>query len=137
MDEPAAPPATARVGPHTKRFLAAFYALAAVWGYRNLWPDDHSRLDFPFALLFAVSLGWWAVVDALRRGHPIPMLAKPWFYLFAGLLVPLYVVWSRGWRGIGWVLFHAFFWYVAATVSMYASYFLLTTFASSTGEPRP
>jgi hypothetical protein len=38
--------------------------------------------------------------------------------VFAVLLVPAYVVWSRGWRGILWVTLHAVLWYVVAIAVM-------------------
>jgi len=64
-------------------------------------------------------LGWWAIVDARRRRHPIPLLARPWFVLLAGLVVPVYVVWSRRWAGVGWVVLHGVIWQLLATVSMH------------------
>jgi hypothetical protein len=65
-----------------------------------------------------ISLGCWALADSKGRRQPIPMLARPWFFLLAALLIPGYVIWSRGWRGVGWVLLHGIGWYALATIVM-------------------
>jgi hypothetical protein len=116
----AAQPPPAWRGPrHTRWFLVTFYALAVVWGVRNVRHAEPSGLDLLVPLALAAALGWWAIVDARRRRHPIPVLARPWFFLLAGLVVPGYVLWSRGWRGVGLVALHAALWYALATVAMH------------------
>jgi len=104
---------------HTRWFLAVFYAIAIAWGVRSIWRGMFSLVDsiVPFAL--AVGLGTWAIVDARHRGRPIPFLAQPWFILF-GFAVPLYVVWSRRWRGLGWVILHGAGWCVVSMMSAMA-----------------
>src|SRR5438132_4247610 len=102
---------------HTLRFLAAFYGLALVPGIRRLYYWEPSFLDLLVPIAFVIALGWWAVVDASVRRHPIPILARPWFFLFGWLLVPGYVVWSRGWRGVLWIVLHCFGWYALATAT--------------------
>ena len=114
-----ASPAAARQFRHTYWFLWVYYTIAAVWGLREIWPHVPSRIDLLFPLVFAVALGSWAVVDARRRRHPIPMLARPWFFFFALLAVPAYVVWSREWRGVGWVALNAVLFYALATAVMH------------------
>jgi len=47
-------------------------------------------------------------------------LSQQWFFLAAGLLVPVYVIWSRGWRGVGYVALHSVLGYLLATVCMNA-----------------
>jgi hypothetical protein len=96
--------------------LIGFYALAAIWGILTVKPSQASILDLLFPIVFAICLGSWAVIDARRRRHPIPMSAQPWFILFAGVVVPGYVIWSRGWRGLGWLALHAFLWFLLATI---------------------
>ena len=50
--------------------------------------------------------------------RPIPAMSHHWFVLLAGLLVPGYIIWSRGWRGAGWVMLHGFLWYASATIAL-------------------
>lgn len=92
--------------------MLAFYALAVVWGMRNVWFWLPSLLDLIVPVACLICLGAWAIADARRRRHPIPILSRPWFFLMAWLLVPGYVVWNRGWRGAGWVALHAALGYV-------------------------
>jgi hypothetical protein len=122
LEQPTTPlPPTAASGFwHTLWFLIAFYTLSVVWGVRNIRFREPSDLDLLMPVAFAICLGWWAIVDARRRGGPIPVLARPWFFLLAGVVVPGYVIWSRRWRGVGWVVLHAALWFVLATVAMHA-----------------
>jgi hypothetical protein len=104
---------------HTLWLLAIFYAIAIVWGVRSVYQSEPSVLDFLVPLANAICLGAWAIVDARRRKHPIPMSAQPWFVFLAIVLVPAYVVWSRGWRGLAWLLLHVMLWFLVATISLY------------------
>jgi hypothetical protein len=104
---------------HTRWFLVAFYALAVVWGVRNVRFWEPSALDQLIPIALAICLGWWAIVDARRRRHPIPMLARPWFFLLAGLVVPGYVIWSRRWRGAVWVILLGILWFGLGTIVMH------------------
>lgn len=69
-------------------------------------------------LVFNVGLGWWAIHDSIVRGHPIPFFSRSWFIVFPGLLVPLYVIWSRGWRGAALLIGHLMAWYAVCFVIM-------------------
>jgi hypothetical protein len=102
---------------HTRRFLVAYYLLAELWGMRNIWFWESSALDYFVPIALAVALGWWAVVDAKRRGRPIPMVAQPWFVLFAVPLVPAYVIWTWRWRGVGWLVLHTALWIALTTLA--------------------
>lgn len=104
---------------HTRWFLVAFCALAAAWGIRNIWFWEPSRLDLLVPIALAICLGCWAVEDARRLRHPLPVLARPWFFLLAVVVVPGYVIWSRRWRGVGWVALHTALWYALATAVMH------------------
>jgi hypothetical protein len=106
--------------PHTIRFLTAFYALALVRGLRNLYYGQPSLLDLLVPIAFMIALGWWALVDARVRGHPIPLLAQSWFFLFAWFLVPVYFVWSRGWPAVSWIVLNCIGWYAMATATWLA-----------------
>jgi hypothetical protein len=103
---------------HSRLLLTFYYLLAELWGIRSIWYWEPSVLDFVVPSALAVALGWWAVVDAKRRGRPIPMFAQSWFVLLAPILVPAYLVWSRRWRGVGYLALHAALWYALATVTM-------------------
>jgi hypothetical protein len=113
-------PAPAPPWGHTLRFLAAYYSLAALSGAMGVVQAELVRTNLAMNAVLAFAMGWWAIVDARRRKHPIPMTSRDWFVLFALLLVPAYVIWSRGWRGVGWLALHALLGYGAAVVTLYA-----------------
>ncbi|QEL19571.1 hypothetical protein [Limnoglobus roseus] len=121
LHQPTAPPKFR----HTRWFLIAFYALAVGLGVRSIRPSDPSAFDLVGPLLFAVCLGWWGIVDARRRRQPIPLLSRPWFFLAAGIVVPMYVVYSRGWRGVGWIVLNAALWFTLSSVVMYAGWLMI------------
>lgn len=121
----AAPPVPTARPRHTLRFLTAFYLLAVVWGVRSIRPDEPSGMDLLFPPVFALCLGWWAVVDARRRRHPIPLLSRSWFYFLAEPLVPLYVLWSRGWRGACWLVLNTVLWYAIVALVVLAGRFVV------------
>lgn len=120
LEPPCAPPSSIAKGGsrHTLWFLVAFYALGVVWGIRNVRLAEPSALDVWVPAALSICLGWWAIVDARRAGNSIPLLARPWFFLFAVFVVPGYIVWSRKWWGLGGVILHAALWYLLAAIVM-------------------
>jgi hypothetical protein len=106
---------------HTTWFLIILYALAVIWGIRSVYFWKLSLLDVLVPMALVLCLGWWTIEDARRRGHPIPLLSQQWFILIAGWLAPGYVVWSRGWCGVGWLILNVFGWQLVATVMMHAA----------------
>jgi len=92
---------------------------------RNIRMSEPSVMDSCMPAALSISLGWWAIVDARRMGYSIPMLAKAWLFLFAVVVVPLYVVWSRQRQGVGWVVLHATFWYLLSAIAMNVGVVLL------------
>ena len=104
---------------HTCCFLVAFYLLAVVWGVRSIYRTQVSGLDLLVPATLLICLGSWAIMDARRRRHPIPVLTQQWFLLLAVLVVPGYVIWSRRWRGLGWIALHVVVWYTVATISLH------------------
>jgi len=75
-------------------------------------------------MAMAVCLGAWAIADARRRQKPIPRSQKLWYVVFAGLVVPGYVILTRGWRGLGWVVFHAATWMTIAAIALQITGFI-------------
>jgi hypothetical protein len=118
-------PATSGGHRHTLWFLAAFYALAIVSGARQAYWFQESLLDLLIPLAEALCLGLWAEEDANRRGYPIPMLSRSWFILLPLILVPAYLVWSRGWRGLAWILINCVAWFVLTGVACVAVWLMM------------
>ena len=110
---------------HTRYLLIAMYLLAVVSGVRAVYHATESKLDLLLPIVSAICLGWWALVDARRCGHSFPTLSRPWVFLFAGLVVPGYVLWSRKWRGAGWLVLHIILWYAVAIASLIGGAFMI------------
>ena len=88
-------------------FLLAFYSLAVLMGVNEVSQGERSANGTALSLLVGVVLGTWAIFDAKRRGKPIVMSAQAWFLILAYIVVPGYVIVSRGWKGLLWVVVHA------------------------------
>ena len=90
--------------------------MAALWGVRVTVLDQDPSGEFLFALLWAGMGTWWCVVDGRMRNAPLPTLAS-WDILFLAVVaVPLYVIWSRGRRGVWLVLKHGVLMFLTMTV---------------------
>ncbi len=96
--------------------IAALYMLAALLGVRSIYYWAPSVNDVVIPVAFFAILVSWTLTDARRRGHPIPLLAGAPMFFVAGLAVPGYLIWSRGWRGLGLVVLHGLALMVLATV---------------------
>ncbi|MEZ6042955.1 MAG: hypothetical protein R3C20_20830 [Planctomycetaceae bacterium] len=105
---------------HTRWFLLAYYLLSALGGVRSAWPTVPLLLDMMLPLALYDVASWWMIADARARGRSVPLLSQQWLFLAAWLLVPIYVIWSRGWRGLGYVTLHAVLGSLLAAVSMNA-----------------
>ncbi len=114
---PTVPPARWIFDP-TVLFCAAFYTLAALSGGRSTIGDDGGPERLLINIALALTLGLWATQDASRRGKPIPRSQQMWFLLFAIVVVPCYVILTRGWKGLGWVTLHVLGWLVTSFVAM-------------------
>lgn len=110
---------------HTLWLLATLFACAVAQGVRSIRMEQPSGMDLVLPLMFVVALGWWAVVDARRRGHPIPFLSRPWFFILGSVVVPCYIVWSRRWMGVLWLILIPILWIVVATAVVVVGRILL------------
>jgi len=105
---------------YTLRLLAAYYALSACWGVVGVSREELPWVELGLNAALALALGWWGLVDARPRRHPVPLSSRAWFVLFAPLVVPVYVIWSRGWRGALWLVLHTLLGYGVAVATLYA-----------------
>lgn len=119
-------PRSSRLPWHTIWFLLAFYAVAAVCGFRSSYYWHPSVLDWLINWTLCICLAIWAVIDARTMRHPIPVSAQQWFVFFAAILVPVYAIRTRRWRGVGYILLHAFLWYVLVFVVSNVTYLIIS-----------
>lgn len=86
---------------HTKRFLVVFYSLTALTGF--VAPGEGSDLEFILAIGLGFTMAWWAITDASDRGRPIRPLLRLLVMVIGWLAAPVYLVWTRRLRGVGWL----------------------------------
>jgi hypothetical protein len=121
MDQAASTSST-RPGWHTIIFLLVYYSVAIMNGAIDALAED--GIAILATLVECVNLGLWEIEDARRQRRPIPLSAQPWMVLFAGIAVPVYVIYTRGWRGLEWVVLHGVCYFAVAIGSFYAVVFL-------------
>lgn len=115
-ENPYVPPLAPSVAPSTPRsrwlnptlwFLLTYYSLAVLIGINEVASAGFGATgQLLLEVALAIALGTWAILDAERRGRPIVMSAQAWFLLLAYFVVPGYVIVSRGWKGLLWVVVH-------------------------------
>lgn len=86
---------------HTRRFLIVFFAIGFAIG--ALDPTENSDLEFLLSVGLAFSMAWWTITDASDRGHPFRLSIRLLVIVFGGFAAPLYVLWTRRWKGIVWI----------------------------------
>lgn len=100
--------------------LFGWYFHGVVSGVRGIYAAS-SALDVLLPFAVQASLGLWVLDDARRRGYAIPMLSQSWVFLFAAVVAPIYLVWSRGWRGFGLVVLNLLVWGALATTGFFVA----------------
>ena len=98
-------------------FFFIFYSIAILFGARQIWFWKQSPLDIIVPFAFGLCLAIWGLEDVRRRKYKIPSNSKPYFFLFGLIVVPGYVLWSRGWKGLGWIALHAFCWLLLVVIT--------------------
>ena len=99
--------------------LAMFYVTTAFFTYRNerlpwadltIWPAAEVLIYFSGGMSLMVA----CVIDAKVRRHPLSDGAT----LVVGITFPIsmaiYLIWSRGWRGILWLVLNLFVYILVA-----------------------
>lgn len=61
---------------------------------------NHDGLVFLLELLVGSGAAWWVVLDARERGNPILHILQLILFLTWPIAVPLYLMTSRGFRGL-------------------------------------
>lgn len=102
-------------------FLAFFYLLAVLFGISGALGSFAPLPALLLPLIWQIVLCEWAIGDSIARGRPIPSSARSWFFLTAGFAAPAYVIWTRGWRGCGWLALQVVLWYAVYVLAWIAA----------------
>jgi len=104
--------------------LAGLYGVAAFSGFADAL-SVNALVYWLIALLWACFATAWCVADASRRGAPLLPVLQMIMFLLWPIAVPIYLVTSRGWRGLGYAVLHAFGLTAASQFSFLATYFIV------------
>ena len=79
----------------------------------------HGAVYWVFALLCACLIAMWVVFDAQHRGKPLVSIVQLIVFILWPIAVPIYLVTSRGVRGLGWLVLNA----ICLTVASFIGYY--------------
>lgn len=104
--------------------IVAFYSAAAIFGLIQAL-SENGLAHLLSSLLLACSAAGWCAADALRRGKSMPWAVKLLTFLFWPIAAPIYLIVSRGWRGVGWTLLNVLCIYAVVFAAYIATWYLL------------
>jgi hypothetical protein len=67
----------------------------------------------------------WVQLDAIHRKHPIPRIALQLLLMIWMLFVPIYLIWTRGFRGFGWAVLNLVGIYAMTLISFFTTLLLV------------
>jgi hypothetical protein len=112
----------------SRRFMIlALYVVVAVGGIARV-ANPSSWILVLYALLLATIATEWCVLDAYQRGRPIVSVVQMIMFFTWPLAVPVYLIVSRGWRGVAYAVLHAIGLYATATLFAIGTWALLFRF---------
>ena len=91
-----------------RQLVITLYVSCLVGGVVQVMaPDVVGGLYYLFAIAMAGCAAWWAVSDARDRGKPILHILQLLVFLSWPIAVPIYLIKTRGFRGLGLSVAHA------------------------------
>ena len=115
-------------------FVVTLYVLTTAWGVAQVF-SLHGGLQYLFALVIASAATLWAVSDARLRGHSILNIVQFFIFVSWPIAVPIYLVWSRGLRGLGLSLLHGVGLTVALCIGFYCTVFSVYGIDAYSAQP--
>lgn len=101
------------------------YAIAAFWGAAQMLVPTHEAVSLLTSLLFASVATHAAILDSrLFRVSFVHILRVIFFFTWP-LAALVYLIATRGWRGLGWWLVHAIGVCATTCVAFCAAYYFL------------
>jgi hypothetical protein len=116
-DDDTVPAPSPKLAWHTRRFLIVFFTIGFAIGATD--PTENSDLEFLLSVGLAFSMAWWTITDASDRGHPFRLSIRLLVIVFGGFAAPLYVLWTRRWKGIVWIVLVALGLVIASEAGYY------------------
>jgi hypothetical protein len=111
------------VSDHRWLITVGFYVAAALTGVTDAL-SNNALVYYLSATLLACSAGGWCAADASRSRNPMTWAVQLLTFLFWPIAVPIYLIVSRGWRGLGWLILNAVAVYATICVAYFATVYL-------------
>jgi len=93
--------------------VVCFYVLVVGWGVLHALRPDETILWILFYAGFAFAATGWCVVDSRIIGSPV-INSLHWIIFFTwNVAVPIYLIWSRGFRGLALLVL---FWFACCVL---------------------
>lgn len=104
--------------------IATVYGLAAFGGVVETI-SSNSLVRWLLGLLFAWAVTSWCVSDARQRGRPLISVLQMIMFLTWIVSVPIYLISTRGWRGVAYTVMHTIGLYAITMFFVLATYYLV------------
>ena len=111
------------------------YVASFFWGVVQVMRPDSGRLYLLFSLVMAGAAACWAVSDARNRGKPILHILQLFIFLLWPIAVPVYLISTRGFRGLGLSVAHAMCLILALCIGFYITVFSIYGFDVYANRP--
>ena len=108
---------------HRRQIVVAFYVAAVIAAATDAL-NNNTLVYFLGSLLMATASGGWCLADASWRGKPMTWAAQLLTFLFWPIAVPIYLVASRGWRGLGWALLNSIAFCITSVAAHLVTHYL-------------
>ncbi len=116
--------------------VITLYVSSLSWGVVQVMaPAVAGALYYLFGITMAGCAAWWAVLDARDRGKPILHILQLLVLVFWPIAVPIYLIATRGFRGLGLSVAHAVGLILVLCIGFYATIFFMYGFDASQNLP--
>ncbi len=105
--------------------IVSLYVLVACSGTVQVVIPENGGLYFLFTLLIATAVTMWAVLDSRIRNHPMLHIVQFLFLISWPIAAPVYLIWTRGRRGLWLAAIHGLGLFATLCVFFYTAYGLL------------
>lgn len=90
----------------SRLWILIFYALSALWAVAGVFFGEIAGIFQLANLGIALAPTMWLIGDAKQKSYFVPHIVQPFILAFWSIVLPVYVIWTRRWRGARLVLLH-------------------------------
>lgn len=105
--------------------ILVLYVISFAYGSSQVFSFENRTVEIAFTILFSILLTIWAVSDSRRRAKPMVSIVRVLYLLFCPLSTLIYLVRTRGVRGLGWFLLNGVLLYACIYVGFFTTFYLI------------